>query len=1346
MLMTNSQDSSGMKIKNWIKAQIGKFHFPALLDNGSDVSFMSLGKLKMLRKKLKQNLKIEKLDEPRTFGGIIKDKRTASRGTVDINTNIGNDTWVVVKYHILDVYDYLTIIGEPVIQSLACKYDLLLTNKYHVCGQQKNAKTHSEFNKKCENSGCLNKYSCVINPFSSEPDLINFLTKKEAMSLSANSYSSSQQNINFSDILFQTLIQEDNIYEVSDEDCVQIRIPEINFPETKHTLKIGPKEKYLLHLNKTDIGKMWRSDVAFFLSDSLEKLLNVSVPGQVFSMPSENNPDICIELYNNNDYPIKLNRSQIIGEIYKMPSEPGKKALQEDIKSLSEYYEQIHHLLDLKADVSFGEGKGPVTIEFPYADSVGELFGIDEDSNQIFVNEDEKDFYQNLNHISFSHYDEKTKTETPITIKTGIQDPKLLKKITDACQANSRVFYATDDSYLPAVKGFECNLGVRPNIRLTHHKPPKGITPEMSRALKFTLENMHKKGVLKKSNSNFSNKIIIVKKKPEPGSDKVRWRLCVGMTELGRKSDVTQFNIKSPIEQLETIAGTACIFSILDLHNAFFQMALRLADQEATGILDEGNNSFVYQRAPQGHPGSAGNLAKMLDQKFPKNTENYPGEDYFRLRKYYDDLLSFSDSEEAEVNKLCELLYYCNSINLTFSPKKTILAAKKVVWSGHELDGSSGRTQIRVPQDYKIKLSNMKEPENTTQAQAYASFMNYFSHFVPNMSKYLSPITQTYHSEHRNPDGKYVFPTEARTAFQELNAIMNQNLYTVVADLTADAPPLCLYTDASKTWISAIAVQDDPKTGKPNLIAAVSRKLSKYEQHNSIFSNELKAMGLCDLKFKSYLLAPVRKHWYIDSRSIYLLCSTKTKTSSRAFEFLDSLINIYRNVTIKWCNSESNISDYFSRQHADKLKTNFIEHFIPQHLTKDHAEACFSVFEKCHPGIGKILAVTTRSKAKETHSNDSQNTPKILPGPVIPEISSEDLAKLDQNANKNYSFPREKLKTSGIEKIVQPHLTPFEKAVKIHEKYHFSSKKMIDILGITGEEAAAILKSCVSCVNSPQQKKHVQETSIPLDLPLAPLRKVNIDTFSVSGSVWEGLAVTCMYSKFMFIKPLKSLDTSEVICKMDEMFQSTGYPFEVRSDNYKGLRSVEFQEKLAERNCFIESTIPYRSNGNSIVERHNRSLKQILYKIGHNVWHTSENIKILMFELNFIRKYTYQHGVDEAPANVFYGFKREILPMIGCKIIAKGQEPELNDFDYEKLNQAISAQNQKNAEKIEKLSIKIQSKFSIGQPIMFKTDPKKCPNSYRPGYILGIDNTEFRVFDTTTNLELVRHMDDIRIV
>lgn len=492
--------------------------------------------------------------------------------------------------------------------------------------------------------------------------------------------------------------------------------------------------------------------------------------------------------------------------------------------------------------------------------------------------------------------------------------------------------FALDDEPISCNNFYEQKLRLKDDepVYIKNYRIPHTQKPEIKRQV----DKLVTDELVEKSSSDSNSPLLLVSKKPLPGSTKPRFRLVFDYRKVNDKLVADKFPLPRMDEILDSL-GKARHFSVLDLYSGFHQVGLHPDSRDITSFsTDEG--SFRFTRLPYGLKVAPNSFQRMMTMAF----SGLPPQKAF---VYMDDLVVISSTEQQMLQNLESVFQICRSKNLKLNPEKCLFFQTEVTYLGHRCTNKG-----LLPDPSKIeKIKNYPEPRNAEEIKRFVAFANYYRKFVKNFAHHASHLTNL-----TKKKVEYKWSEECQIAFEYLkDSIMNPP----ILQYPDFEKQFCVTTDASKIACGAILSQDYNGIQLP--IAFASRSFTKGEQNKSVIEQELAAIHWAINHFRPYLFG-TKFLVKSDHRPLVYLFSMRNPSSKLTRMRLD--LEEF-NFEIQYVKGKDNSgADALSRIDFDDIKL----------INKDIK-----------------IAVMTRSKFKQNNTeNNEQSIQKPVEDPRIFEV------------------------------------------------------------------------------------------------------------------------------------------------------------------------------------------------------------------------------------------------------------------------------------------------------------------------------------------------------------------------
>jgi len=127
------------------------------------------------------------------------------------------------------------------------------------------------------------------------------------------------------------------------------------------------------------------------------------------------------------------------------------------------------------------------------------------------------------------------------------------------------------------------------------------------------------------------------------------------------------------------------------------------------------------------------------------------------------------------------------------------------------------------------------------------------------------------------------------------------------------------------------------------------------------------------------------------------------------------------------------------------------------------------------------------------------------------------------------------------------------------------------------------------------------------------------------------LVVIDVYSRYVQVKPLTNRENPNIIKNLLSIFETMGFPFRIQSDNE--FKTKEFIDLMAKYNVKLSFSDPNEINKNAIVERANRTIRDLLKK--YRLLYHDYNWPKYIDDLIDIYNNTYHKTIGDTPYDIW---------------------------------------------------------------------------------------------------------------
>ena len=412
-------------------------------------------------------------------------------------------------------------------------------------------------------------------------------------------------------------------------------------------------------------------------------------------------------------------------------------------------------------------------------------------------------------------------SDDTVTIGEGITASEQ-QKLRELLDTHSYLF-VDDNKSLTRTNIMQANLNTGDHLPIKQrpYKNPLALQAQLDEQL----EEMLEAGIISPSASPWASPVVVVPKKDGT------LRVCIDFRKFNQVLVKDSFPLPR-VEDLFATLGKAKFFSSLDLKSGYWQMELAPEDREKTAFCTR-TQLLEFNVLPFGVASAPSLFQRMISMLLKGIEGKY-------AVAYLDDILIFSDSFEAHLGHLDDVLRRLRKASLSLNRKKCHFVQSEISYLGHIIskDGIA-------PDPEKVRAIQTMEPPTTVKGiRSFLGTVGYYRNFQPNFSAIARPLTRL-----TKKNVHFSWSEEAQEAFEVLKQKLIEAPILAYPDVTK---PYTLYTDASDYAIGGILTQDFDDGER--VIQYVSHQLTPNRMHYPVIEKECFAIIYCLQKLKQYLL------------------------------------------------------------------------------------------------------------------------------------------------------------------------------------------------------------------------------------------------------------------------------------------------------------------------------------------------------------------------------------------------------------------------------------------------------------------------------------------------------------
>ena len=697
------------------------------------------------------------------------------------------------------------------------------------------------------------------------------------------------------------------------------------------------------------------------------------------------------------------------------------------------------------------------------------------------------------------------------------------------------------DGGMGKIKGHKIHLHINDSVQplsQTHRRIPFHLRSEVEKEL----ERLEKLDVIEKVEgpTPWVSPAVIVPKQ----NGKIR--ICIDM----RKPNEAISREKHPMPTLDDLIADlngACVFSKLDLSNAYHQLELDEASRYITTF-----STHVGLRRYKRLLFGINAASEIFQNKIAELLHDIHGS-----RNLSDDIIIFGKSRAEHDKALDATLRRLEENGAKLNRDKCVFGVEELKFFGHIFSKDGIR-----PDPEKIEtITKTKPPENAQEVRSFLGMTQYVARFIENYSAISEPLRNL-----TKKDSLFVWGDHEKKAFDTLKSCLikatNPMRYFNMNQKSE------LIVDGSPLGCAAILTQH----GRP--ICYASRAMTDAEKKYSQIEREMLAIVFGVEHFHLYLFG---SNFTIvtDHKPLLGIVKSLKPTTARIERLRLRLMPYNFDLIYKPGRDEKNPADYLSRHpHITPNRNNVSEEYIAFVTSNSMPDGirCEDIkieIQKDKQMLALMHAILTNdwsdiivSKYKRFKDELSVYNGLILRGErlIVPISLQDTVLNIAHKAHQ------------GIVKIKQ--------FIRSHVWFPDIDKRVEDMI-----------KSCIPCQvshSSPENREPIQSTQ----LPDKPWSHIAIDFSGPYPTGEYALVVVDEYSRYPEIELVSSTNASLVISKLDSIFARHGFPDSMKSDNGPPFQSKEFATYC--KNVGIKHTriTPLWPEANGEVERFMRTLNQ----------------------------------------------------------------------------------------------------------------------------------------------------------
>ena len=744
--------------------------------------------------------------------------------------------------------------------------------------------------------------------------------------------------------------------------------------------------------------------------------------------------------------------------------------------------------------------------------------------------------------------------------------------------------------------------------------------------VKEQLQRLLSAGVISESNSPWNSPMVVVRKKTDDGSLKIR--CCLDLRGINKLIKLVPYAMPRITDIMDSL-GNAKYISVLDMKDAYNAIELTERSKDITSFQIPAVGKFRYERLPFGIASAGFQFQQLVEMAL--DTSRSPW-----VYSYLDDVIVFSSTFEQHIEHLTDVFTKLHNAGIKLSPHKCQFCQQEVTYLGHLLT-PNGMKPINTTID---KIKRFPAPTSSTETKAFLGLVGFYRRFIRNFAAIANPLHQLLQK-----GVSFTWTAAHQTAFECLKAALHRDVLLAYPDFDE---PFIVATDASTLGIGGVLSQLHNGTERP--IAFYSRALRTYEKNYTV--SELEALAVVESckTFDVYLhgkpFTLLTDHSALQQIFHSKNPSPKLVRWALALQHLD--------MTVKYRKGANNgNADALSRMRQatpePSARVTAITRVLPELSAIREAQAQ-------DPWIGTTIQwLQNKSMPGDTRNNVKQHIQRHA-------------ADFFVHRDMLYYAP------GGTTKrlVIPPRFT----AALITEYHdapwggHFSAEKTLSRLtkfyfwrGMH-QQVSAYCRKCLPCQLRKTPTSPTKQPLKPWPTTATPLARVSVDIFGPVRQSTHGntvvLVTTDFLTRFVWTQALPNQKAHTLAQALVKLFLQIGFPAELLSDSGTNFLANVIKEVCAMLNINKLTAAPLNQKANGLTERFMATLANgISHYTDQQQTNWCEHVPFITFAHNVAA----QKSVGESPFYLLYHRDAQlpIDQLLSHKVSVHAEQPTVAD-------------------------------------------------------------------------------------
>ena len=846
-----------------------------------------------------------------------------------------------------------------------------------------------------------------------------------------------------------------------------------------------------------------------------------------------------------------------------------------------------------------------------------------------------------INELSSDEYGELKFDLDGLTPEQKEQAEKLL--------TDERKIFSTSKNDIGHIPDFKLKIELMDKIPVSeaYRKIPRQLYDEVKNHVNNLLAN----GWVRESKSAYASPMVCVRKKCGG------LRLCIDFRRLNRKTIPDRQPIPRIQDILDDLGGNSW-FSTLDMSQAYHQGEIEEESRKFTAFSTPWS-LLEWVRIPYGITN-----APPAFQRFINNCLAGLRDDI--CMAYLDDILVYSKSFNEHIVNIRKVFRCLGAKGVKLNPKKCVFFKREVKYLGRLISEAGYRPD---PENTEA-LEKCKEPiETVGELRALLGFLGYYRTYIKDFSRKLKPVydlLQTKEgSKKMNSKTKVEWTAEHQKAINDVIDYLRSPEVIAYPDYEL---PFVVHCDASELGLGAVLYQR--KDDKLRIVSFASRTLTPAEKNYVLHSGKLEFLALkwcITEKFSNHLLHGAPFECVSDNNPLTYV-QTTAKLNAAGLRWVNQLANYH--FSIRYRPGKKHLdADYLSRhplkcleeaeaEASVALQAEDVDILLSESGRRPAAVTTVDV-SSLSVGVGEAAERIPRDDVIAAQKADDVIGPVymfvesgVLPNKVQREqLSSESKILLKQSKQLLLEGGLLLRNTKSFKQIVLPKIYHQTVYTELHEKLaHVGSEKVYELARMRfywprmQAHIDFYVRNQCRCLIAKKKNSSDRDPLVPIESQY-PLELVSLDLLHLDRAKggFEFVLVVCdHFTRWVQLYAMRGKKGQEAADKIfNDYVLKHGFPTRLHHDQGKEFDNQLFHRLEELAGVKMSRTSPYHPSGNGMVERMNRTLRNMLTTLKES---EKSNWKAHLPALAFAYNSTVNKTTGYSPYYLMFG-RDPLLPV-----------------------------------------------------------------------------------------------------